>query len=286
MDQRGLLERFLALGKQYPLGGFFAAIPKPSPERLDTAHAYVLGIPQPVTERLLAGHATELRAEIRRGCELVGLSQDEVGVTAELADGTQLRSRYLVGCDGGRSTVRKLLGVAFPGEPSTVETLLGEMEVADPPETVAAVVAEVRKTQLRFGGRTPVGDGVRRVVVPAAGLAEDRGPPTLEEFRQQLRATAGTDFRRALSALASSASATHPAGRERPGRSVLLAGDAAHPPPTGGQGLNLGVQDVQPRLETGRRDRGLGAGGAAGQLPAERRPVAAEVLDNTARRWS
>jgi 2-polyprenyl-6-methoxyphenol hydroxylase-like FAD-dependent oxidoreductase len=111
MDQRGLLERFLALGKQYPLGGFFAAIPKPSPERLDTAHAYVLGIPQPVTERLLAGHATELGAEIRRGCELVGLRQDDHGATVELADGTQLRSRYIVGCDGGRSTVRKLLGI-------------------------------------------------------------------------------------------------------------------------------------------------------------------------------
>ena len=135
MDQRGLLERFLALGQQYPVGGFFAGIAKPSPDRLDTAHPYVLGIPQTVTERLLTEHATELGAEIRRGCELVGLSQDDDGVTVELADGTQLRSRYLVGCDGGRSTVRKLLGVGFPGEPARVETLLGEMEVTAPPET-------------------------------------------------------------------------------------------------------------------------------------------------------
>jgi 2-polyprenyl-6-methoxyphenol hydroxylase-like FAD-dependent oxidoreductase len=125
MDQRGLLERFLALGRQYPVGGFFAAIPKPSPEGLDTAHAYVLGIPQTSTERLLAEHAAELGAEIRRGCELAGLSQDDDGVTAGLADGTQLRARHLVGCDGGRSTVRKLLGIGFPGEPSRVETLLG-----------------------------------------------------------------------------------------------------------------------------------------------------------------
>lgn len=128
MDQRGLLERFLAHGQRYPLGGgFFAAIDKPAPDRLDTAHGYVLGIPQPVTDRLLAEHAAELGAEIRRGCELAGLSQDEQGVSAELADGTQLRARYLVGCDGGRSTVRKLLGVGFPGQPSRVETLLGEM---------------------------------------------------------------------------------------------------------------------------------------------------------------
>src|SRR5512133_4097886 len=136
MDQRGLLERFLALGKQHPVGGFFAGIPKPTPDRLDTAHPYVLGIPQTITDRLLTEHATELGTEIRRGCELVGLSQDEHGVTVELADGTQLRSRYLVGCDGGRSAVRKLLGVGFPGEPARVEWLLGEVEVTEDPATV------------------------------------------------------------------------------------------------------------------------------------------------------
>src|SRR5918996_35293 len=150
MDQRGLLERFLARGKQYVLGGYFAAIDKPWPDRLDTAHSYILGIPQPITERLLAEHATEVGAEIRRGCELVGLSQDDHGVTAELADGTQLRSRYLVGCDGGRSTVRKLLGVGFPGEPSRNETLMGEMEVGVPQEEIAAKVTEIGETNRRF----------------------------------------------------------------------------------------------------------------------------------------
>src|SRR5215475_1208930 len=171
MDQRGLLDRFLAHGQQFPLGGFFAAIDKPTPDRLDTAHPYVLGIPQTTTERLLAEHAAELGAEIRRDCELVGLRQDDDGVIAELAGGTRLRSRYLVGCDGGRSTVRKLLGLAFPGEPSKVETLLGEMEVAVAPETLTAVVTEVRKTQKRFGA-TPLAEGVYRVVVPARGVAE------------------------------------------------------------------------------------------------------------------
>ena len=81
LDQRGLLERFLALGQQYPLGGFFAGIAKPPRERLDTAHPYILGIPQTVTDRLLTEHATELGADIRRGRELVGLSQDDHGVT-------------------------------------------------------------------------------------------------------------------------------------------------------------------------------------------------------------
>src|SRR5215203_33717 len=194
MDQRGLLERFLPLGQQYPLGGFFAGINKPAPDRLDTAHPYVLGIPQPTTERLLIEHATELGVEIRRRCELVALRQDDHGVTVDLADGTQLRSRYLVGCDGGRSTVRKLLGVGFPGEPARREWLSGEVELTAPPEELAAVVAEVRKTHKGFGAG-PLGDGVYRVVMPAAGVAEDRTvPPTLEEVKRQLRAYAGTDF--------------------------------------------------------------------------------------------
>ena len=128
MDQRGLLDRFLAVSEKFQTGGFFGGILKPWPEQMDTSHPYGLATPQPVTERLLNEHALQLGAEIRRGCEVVGLSQDEDGVTVELAGGTRLRSRYLVGCDGGRSTVRRLLGVAFPGEPATVETLLGEMQ--------------------------------------------------------------------------------------------------------------------------------------------------------------
>ncbi|MFC5722401.1 rifampin monooxygenase [Streptomyces gamaensis] len=283
MDQRGLLERFLAHGKKYPVGGFFAAIAKPAPERLDTAHGYVLGIPQPTIDRLLAERAAELGAGIRRGAEVVGLSQDEDGVTAELADGTVLRSRYLVGCDGGRSTVRKLLGVAFPGEPARAETLLGEMEVAAPPETVAAVVAEVRKTQLRFG-IGPVGGERYRVIVPAEGVAEDRAvPPTLEEFKRQLRAYAGTDFGvHSPRWLSRFGDATRQAERYRVGR-VLLAGDAAHiHPPVGGQGLNLGVQDAfnlgwKLAAETG----GWAPEGLLDSYHTERHPVAADVLDNT-----
>ncbi len=283
MDQRGLLERFLALGKQYPVGGFFAAITKPSPDRLDTAHPYVLGIPQPTTERLLTEHATELGVEIRRGCELVGLSQDDHGVTVELAEGTQLRSRYLVGCDGGRSTVRRLLGVGFPGEPTRVETLLGEMEVTEDPETLAAVVAEVRKTQLRFGAG-PFGDGVYRVVVPAEGVAQDRSvPPTLEEVKQQLRVWAGTDFGvHSPRWLSRFGDATRLAERYRTGR-VLLAGDAAHiHPPTGGQGLNLGIQDsFNLGWKLAAEVNGWAPEGLLDSYHTERHPVAADVLNNT-----
>jgi len=305
MDQRGLLDRFLALGTKYPVAGF-AGIHKPTPERLDTAHGYILGIPQPLTDRLLSEHATEVGVDIRRGCELVGLSQDDDAVTVSIGtersasgtsigtersasgtsigtDGTQLRARYLVGCDGGRSTVRKLLGVAFPGEPTRRDTLLGEMEVAEDPATVAAVVAEVRKTQLMFGVG-PSGDGVYRVVVPAAGLAEDRSvPPTFEEIKRQLRATAGTDFGvHSPRWLSRFSDATRQAERYRTGR-VLLAGDAAHVhPPMGGQGLNLGIQDAfNLGWKLAAEINGWAPVGLLDSYHSERHPVAAAVLDNT-----
>lgn len=298
MDQRGLLDRFLAVSEKFQVGGLFGGIVKPWPDRLDTAHPYGLATPQPVTERLLNERAVELGTEIRRGCEVVGLSQDEDGVTVELASGgtpgnggvaagggggTRLRSRYLVGCDGARSAVRKLLGVGFPGEPAKVETLLGEMEMTEDPATVAAVVEEVRKSQLRFGVM-PKEDGVCRVVVPADGVAEDRATaPTLEEFKQQLRAFAGTDFGvHSPRWLSRFGDATRQAERYRVGR-VLLAGDAAHiHPPTGGQGLNLGVQDAfNLGWKLAAAVNGWAPEGLLDSYHAERHPVGARVLDNT-----
>ncbi|MDQ0381889.1 rifampin monooxygenase [Amycolatopsis thermophila] len=283
LDQRGLLDRFLAHGRKHPIAGFFGGIRKPAPEGLDTAHGYVLAIPQNITDRLLAERAAELGADIRRGHELAGLDQHDHGVTAELADGTRLRSRYLVGCDGGRSTVRSLLGVGFPGEPSRADTLLGEMAVDAPAETVAAVVAEVRHTQHRFGA-IPLGDGVYRIGVPAGRVADDRAvPPALDEIRAALRKTAGTDFGvHSPRWLSRFGDATRLAERYRAGR-VLLAGDAAHiHPPMGGQGLGLGVGDA---VNLGWKLAGEVAGWAPDGLldsyAAERRPVAAAVLDNT-----
>ncbi|MCS0637607.1 rifampin monooxygenase [Streptomyces sp. LP05-1] len=282
LDQRGLADRFLALGRR-SAGGGFAAIDKPWPDRLDTTHAYVLGIPQALTERLLGERAVELGAEIRRGSELTGLSQDEHGVTAELADGTRLRSRHLVGCDGGRSTVRKLLGTGFPGEPSSTETLLAEAELDVDPETLTAVMAEVRRTQLRFGAM-PLGDGLYRIIVPAEGVAPDRAvPPTLEELRRQLRAYGGTDFGvHSPRRISRFGDATRLAERYRTGR-VLLAGDAAHiHPPTGGQGLNLGIQDAfNLGWKLAAEIDGWAPEGLLDSYHTERHPVAADVLDNT-----
>ncbi|GGV13940.1 FAD-dependent oxidoreductase [Streptomyces litmocidini] len=283
MAQRGLLERFTAVSEKFSVGGLFGGVMKPWPERLDTAHPYGLATPQPVTERLLNERALELGTEIRRGAEVVGIDQDEDGVTVELADGTALRARYAAACDGGRSTVRKLLGVGFPGEPATVWTLLGDMEVTADPETIASVVAEVRKTQLRFGVQ-PLADGVHRVGVPADAVPEDgAAAPTLDEFKGRLRAVAGTDFGvHSPRWLSRFGDATRQAERYRVGR-VFLAGDAAHiHPPTGGQGLNLGVQDA---FNLGWKLAAAVAGWAPEGLldtyEAERHPVGARVVKNT-----
>ena len=217
-------------------GRRFAGIDKPSPVTLDTAHDYVLGIPQPVTDRLLAERAVELGAQIRRGHEVTGVEQDDDGVTVELADGARLRSRWLVGCDGGRSLVRRRWASGFPASPLRPEWLLAEIEVTTPPDELAAVADEVRKTHQGFG-IGPAGNGSHRAVVPAATVAEDRTtPPTLEEFQTQLRAYAG----RTSTSLTAPAALVHrrdPAGRAIPHRpGVPRRRRGTRPPALGGTG--------------------------------------------------
>ncbi|BEL05060.1 FAD-dependent monooxygenase [Actinoplanes sichuanensis] len=279
LAMRGLLDRVRARGRQRPAGAYFAAIDKPAPPGVDSAHAYLLGIPQPVLVDLLEEHTIALGAQVRRGLAVTGFDQDDDGVTVELTDGQRLRARYLVGCDGARSTVRKLLGVGFPGEPARNWTLMGEMEIGVAPEEVGTAMREAARRDRRFMVM-PAGPGVYRVIVPAA---DSGAPPTIEEFRQRLEEFAGTDFAvHSPRWLSRFGDATRLADSYRVGR-VLLAGDAAHiHPPIGGQGLNLGIQDA---FNLGWKLAGQVAGWAPETLldtyQAERHPVAADVLDNT-----
>ena len=225
-----------AHGKQYPGPRRFAGIDKPLTATLDSAHGYVLGIQQPVTDHLLAERAAELGAEVRRGREVTGVEQDADGVTVELADGARLRSRWLVGCDGGRSLVRRLLGVGFPGEPAQTEWLLAEIEVTTPPDELTAVADEVRKTHKGFGS-APQATGC---TVPSC---PPRPWPRTARRRRPWRSSGaaaglrGHGLRRPLARwLSRFTDATRLAERYRTGR-VFLAGDAAHVhPPLGDRG--------------------------------------------------
>lgn len=279
---RGLLERILEHGRRRPPAGVFAAIDKPAPKESDSAHAYMLGISQAVLVQLVEDHAIELGAHIRRGREVEGVEQDDEGVTVHLTDGERLRTRYLVGCDGARSTVRKRLGVPFSGEPARTETLMGEMEVGVHRDEVAERVSELRSVHRRFWLR-PLDGRVYSVVVPAAGVGDRAEPPNLDQFKEALRGLAGTDFGvHSPRWLSSFGDATRLADRYRAGR-VLLAGDAAHiHPPTGGQGLNLGIQDaVNLGWKLAAQVRAWAPDTLLDTYQAERRPVAADVLDNT-----
>ncbi|HEY6544786.1 MAG TPA: FAD-dependent monooxygenase, partial [Dokdonella sp.] len=202
--------------------------------------------------------------------------------SVRLDDGSSLRARYVVGCDGARSIVRTRLGVAFSGEASRMDTLLGEMRLGEAWESVAPAMLAIRESQKRFG-IGPVGDGFYRIVVPADGVAPDRAPPpSLEAFQRQLVHVAGRDFGvHSPRWLSRFGDGTRLAERYCVDR-VLLAGDAAHVhPPVGGQGLNLGMQDA---FNLGWKLAGAIAGWAPDDLldsyGIERRPVAAAVLDN------
>ncbi len=283
MDQRGLLDRFLALSDTFQVGGLFGGITKPWPDRLDTAHPYGVATPQPVTERLLAERAVELGTDIRRGFEVVGLRQAEDGVTVGLADGSQLRARYVVGCDGGRSTVRKLLGVGFPGEPATVETLLGEMAASEDPATIAAVVEEVRKTQLRFGV-SPGENGVYRVVVPADGVAEDRAA-----HRPSTSSGGGYGPSRAPTSVCTRRVGC-PGSATPPDRPIATGSTGSCWRATrrtsirrpADRGLNLGVQDAfNLGWKLAATVNGWAPGGLLDSYHSERHPVGARVIANT-----
>ena len=274
LDQRGIADRFLSAGTVMQAQGF-AGIPLDISD-FPTRHNHGLALWQREFEPILAGWVAELGVPMLRGCEVVGFAQDDRGVDVETSRGHSLRARYLVGCDGGRSLVRKAAGIEFAGWDASISWLLAEVEMEEP-------VVGMRP---EGGGIGPVdredGTGPFRVVLAERPVVPET-EPTLEDLRRGLVAAYGTDFGvHAPSWITRFTDMARQAADYRNGR-VLLAGDAAHVhAPTGGQGLNTGVQDaVNLGWKLAQVIGGTSPDSLLDTYHAERHPVGARVLQNT-----
>jgi 3-(3-hydroxy-phenyl)propionate hydroxylase len=279
LDQRGIAHRFLAEGKAMQVGGF-AHIPLDISD-FPTRHNYGLALWQKHFERILAGWIEELAIPIYRGREVTGFAQDDTGVTVELSGNQSLRARYLVGCDGGRSVVRKTAGIAFPGWDATVSHLIAEVKLAEEPEwgiryTAAGLHALSRLDE----------PGLVRVLVTEPQVTEQPGStrePTLRDLSERLIEVYGTDYGvHSPVWISRFTDAARQAAAYRD-RRILLAGDAAHVHyPAGGQGLNTGVQDaVNLGWKLAQVVKGTSPESLLDSYQAERHPVGARVLQNT-----
>lgn len=274
LDQRGIADRFLREGKVTQLAGF--AWTRLDISDLPTRHPYGLALRQSHIERILADWVAELGVPVYRGSELSEIAQDEAGVDVTLAGGDSLRADYLVGCDGGRSLVRKAVGIEFAGTDATLSNLMAEVEMRETPAW------GLRHDALGFHGLSRSENG--RVLVVMTEATRDRsGEPDLSDLSEALIAVYGTDFGVHSPAWISRfTDAARQAVAYRNGR-VLLAGDAAHiHHSVGGQGLNTGLQDaVNLGWKLALVARGLAPDSLLDSYHAERHGVAARVLRNT-----
>jgi 2-polyprenyl-6-methoxyphenol hydroxylase-like FAD-dependent oxidoreductase len=270
LDQRGIADRFLAEGQAMQVQAF-AGIPLDISD-FPTRHNYGLALWQSHFERILAAWVSELGVPIAREREVTDFAPDDTGVDVELSDGQSLRADYLVGCDGGRSVVRKAAGIEFPGWDPTTSWLIAEVEMDEEPEI-----------GLRGGGGIGRGDsGSVRVVLTEQHL-EHPSEPTLQDLSEALILVDGTDYGvHSPTWISRFTDMTRQVASYRKGR-VLLAGDAAHVhPPQGGQGLNTGVQDaVNLGWKLAQVVNGTSPDGLLDTYHAERYPVGARVLHNS-----
>jgi 2-polyprenyl-6-methoxyphenol hydroxylase-like FAD-dependent oxidoreductase len=243
-----------------------------------TRHNYALALWQRDFERILADWVLgELGVGIVRGCEVVGLAPDETGVDVEVSDNTSRRAEYLVGCDGGRSVVRKAAGIDFPGLDPSVSFMIAEVEMKDEPKI------GVRPEGGGIGPVNRVDGGGPYGVVLREREVDHTDEPTLQDLREALMAAYGTDFGvHSPNWISRFTDMSRQAASYREGR-VLLAGDAAHVhPPHGGQGLNTGVQDaVNLGWKLAQVVKGTSTESLLDTYHAERHPVGARVLHNT-----
>lgn len=285
-DQRGIADRFLSEGQAAQVQSFGGI-------QLDisdfpTRHNHGLGLWQSHIERILAGWVDELAVPISRGLEVTGLTQNDAGVDVGLSDGRSMRAQYLVGCDGGRSLVRRAAGIEFAGSDATISHLIAEAEMAEEPQLgirrdargthgIGRVEYEIRDGEVVFADAGPV-----RLTITEAEVGR-AGEPTLEDLSEALVEVYGTDYGiHSPTWISRFTDATRQATSYREGR-VLLAGDAAHVHyPVGGHGLSLGVQDaVNLGWKLAQVANGTAPESLLDSYHAERHPVAARLLRST-----
>ncbi len=287
LDQRGIADRFLAAGKTAQVTGF--AVTRLDISDFPTRHNYGLALRQKHIERILADWVTELNVPILYGRDVTGFTQDSAGIDVSLNDGSALRAQYLVGCDGGRSVVRKAAGIDFPGWDATTSNLLAEVEMTERPpygvhRSAVGLYAfgreefEFKGTEIVYKEVGPIG-----VMVTEPNTDSITNEPTLDDLKRLLIAACGTDYGvHNATWISRFTDTTRQAAQYRSGR-VLLAGDAAHVhSPIGGQGLSLGVQDA---VNLGWKLAAVVNGTSSDTLldtyHAERHPVGARVLKAT-----
>jgi 3-(3-hydroxy-phenyl)propionate hydroxylase len=275
LDQRGIADRFLDQGERMQVAGF--ALNRLDISDFPTRHNYGLALWQNHIERILAGWVEELGVPIYRAREVIGFVEDDAGIDIAVSDGGSLRASYLVGCDGGRSLIRKAAGIDFPGWDPTISNLIAEVELAEEPEW------GIRRDAIGLHGLSRMDDGKTVRVMVTEQRTGRSGDPGLSDLSEGLIAVYGTDYGvHNPSWISRFSDMTRQAESYRKGR-VLLAGDAAHVhSPDGGQGLNTGLQDA---VNLGWKLARVAAGSAPDSLldsyHAERHPVAARVLRTT-----
>jgi 2-polyprenyl-6-methoxyphenol hydroxylase-like FAD-dependent oxidoreductase len=286
LDQRGVADRFLAEGQVAQASMIGTTVLDMSD--FPTRHPYSLGIWQNQIERIMAEWVAELPVRIRYGCEVTGFTQDDSGVDVECSDGRSLRAQYLVGCDGGRSVIRKAAGIEFPGWDPSKSNLIAEVEVTEEPElgmrrdavgvhAIGRLEYEIRDGEVVYMDRGPV-----RVMVTEQRIGPS-SEPTLRDLSEALITVYGTDFGiHNPTSISRFTDMTRQAAAYRAGR-VLLAGDAAHVHyPAGGQGLSLGVQDaVNLGWKLAQVVNGTSPESLLDTYHDERHPIAARALKHT-----